>query len=63
MISDETLLSQIRKLPEREGRKVTFEMIDEYPIVSLPRVLDDVKREGIRLPSKPCVQSKRHNYP
>ncbi len=24
-------------------------MIDEYPIMSLPRILDDVKREGIML--------------
>jgi len=49
LVSDETLLSQVRKLPEHKGRKVTFEMIDEYPIMSLPRILDDVKREGIML--------------
>lgn len=48
-VSNEAVLDQIRNLPEHEGRKITFELIDEYPIISLPRLFNGVKKEGIRL--------------
>jgi hypothetical protein len=48
-VSDETVLNQVRKLPEYEGRKITFELIDEYPLIYLPRLLHDTEAEGIRL--------------
>ena len=43
------LLSQIRGLPEKDGRKITFELIDEYPLESLKGLLDDAQREGVDL--------------
>jgi hypothetical protein len=48
-VSDETVLNQVRKLPEYEERKIAFELIDEYPLVYLPRLLHDAEAEGIRL--------------
>jgi hypothetical protein len=43
------VLSQIRNLPEEDGKKVPFEIIDEYPIASLRRILDDAHEAGIEL--------------
>ena len=43
------LVAQMAGLPEADGRKIPFELIDEYPIRSLGRLLDDAKRQGIRL--------------
>ena len=43
------VLAQIAALPEAEGRKIPFELIDEYPINSLPGILDDTARAGIQL--------------
>lgn len=43
------LLAQIRNLPEKEGRKIAFELIDEYPILSLVRLLESTKEEDIKL--------------
>lgn len=48
-VNEEEVIKQIKTLPESEGRKVTFELIDEYPIMSLPRLLVDVQKEGIKL--------------
>ncbi|OPY75628.1 MAG: hypothetical protein A4E65_03485 [Syntrophorhabdus sp. PtaU1.Bin153] len=48
-VDDAVLRAQIRSLPEKDGRKITFEMIDELPLGSLGRVLRDVDEEGIRL--------------
>ncbi len=43
------VLSQIGALPEEKGRKITFELIDEYPINSLPWIMEDAYRAGIKL--------------
>ncbi len=48
-VSAGKLISQMAGLPESDGRKIPFELIDEYPIRSLGRLLDDAKRHGIRL--------------
>jgi hypothetical protein len=48
-VSEEAVLRQIKALPESGGRKITFELIDEYPIVSLPGLFTEVKREGLLL--------------
>ncbi|MCX8021181.1 MAG: hypothetical protein N2745_00200 [Syntrophorhabdaceae bacterium] len=43
------VVSQIMSLPEEEGRKIPFELIDEYPIISLPKIVEDTEKEGIKL--------------
>jgi hypothetical protein len=43
------LLTQITNLPEIDGRKIPFELIDEYPIRSLGTILDDTETQGIKL--------------
>jgi hypothetical protein len=48
-VQDEEVIEQVRNLPEHEGKKIPFELIDEYPVVFLPRLLDRAMQEGIRL--------------
>lgn len=48
-LSDEDVLSQIERLPERNGKKVRFELIDEYPIEFLPRLIESVAERGLKL--------------
>jgi len=43
------VITQIEELPEVDGRKIPFELIDEYPIRSLGRLLEDTERHGIKL--------------
>jgi hypothetical protein len=43
------VVTQIEGLPEIDGRKIPFELIDEYPIRSLGNVLEDTGRRGIKL--------------
>jgi hypothetical protein len=43
------VLAQIKALPEENGRKIPFEIIDEYPISSLKWILGDTALEGIEL--------------
>ena len=43
------LIAQIAGLPEVDGRKIPFELIDEYPIRSLGKLIEDTERHGIRL--------------
>jgi len=43
------VISQIKNLPEEEGRKIPFEIIDEYPIKSLKRIIEDAKDAGVKL--------------
>ena len=46
----ETVLCQIRCLPEgRDGGKIPFEIINEYPLPGLPDLLRAVYRRGMRL--------------
>ena len=49
MLVKRQFLGRSRRLPEYDERKITFELIDEYPIMSLPRLLNGVEKEGIRL--------------
>ena len=43
------VISQIAALPEIDGRKIPFELIDEYPIRSLSKLLDETRKHGIKL--------------
>ena len=45
----ETVLAQIESLPEVEGVKIPFELINENPLPGLPRLLEEVRRRGLRL--------------
>jgi len=44
-----SVMAQITGLPEVDGKKIPFELIDEYPIRSLGKLLDDTERHGIKL--------------
>ncbi|RLA85361.1 MAG: hypothetical protein DRG31_03200 [Deltaproteobacteria bacterium] len=48
-LSDEAVLSQIDALPEQAGRKIPFELIDEYPIRYLPRLIELLDSENIAI--------------
>jgi hypothetical protein len=48
-IERSVVLSQIRALPEENARKIPFEIIDEYPINSLPWIIEDSAKAGIKL--------------
>ena len=48
-IERDRVLTQIVGLPEADGRKIPFELIDEYPIRSLGKLLEDVERCEINL--------------
>jgi len=43
------VISQIVGLPEIDGRKIPFELIDEYPIRSLAKLLEDTERDEIKI--------------
>lgn len=43
------LLAQLRGLPEQAGKKIPFELIDEYPIRTARQLLDDTDAENIAL--------------
>ena len=43
------VIAQIARLPEASGRKIPFELIDEYPIRILGKLLEDTERQKIRL--------------
>jgi hypothetical protein len=45
----EKLMAQIKGLPEGDGRKIPFELIDEYPIRSLGKLIEDAQRHEIKL--------------
>ncbi len=42
-----SLLAQVKGLPDNAGRKIPFELIDEYPITTLQTLLDETQKEGI----------------
>jgi hypothetical protein len=42
-------IDQIAGLPEVDGRKIPFELIDEYPIRSLGKLLEETEKEKIKL--------------
>jgi hypothetical protein len=43
------LMTQMRGLPEVDGRKIPFELVDEYPIRSLGKLLEDAEGHEIKL--------------
>jgi hypothetical protein len=43
------LVTQMAGLPEVDGRKIPFELVDEYPIRSLGKLLEDAERHEIKL--------------
>ena len=43
------MITQIACLPEIDGRKIPFELIDEYPIRSLGQLLEETRKHGIKL--------------
>ena len=43
------VMIQMAGLPEVDGKKIPFELIDEYPIRSLLKLLRDTERQGIKL--------------
>jgi hypothetical protein len=42
-------IAQIAGLPEVDGRKIPFELIDEYPIRSLGKLLEEIEKNKIKL--------------
>jgi hypothetical protein len=49
LVEDKVLIAQLHALPEDEGRKVPFELIDEYPIRSLRHLFLLSETENISL--------------
>jgi hypothetical protein len=43
------LIAQLAGLPEVDGKKIPFELIDEYPIRSLGKLIENADRHGIKL--------------
>ncbi len=48
-LSMASILAQVRALPENEGRKIAFELVDEYPIPTLQRLLAAAHEERLEL--------------
>ncbi len=48
-VERDKVITQIAGLPEIDGRKIPFELIDEYPIRSLGKLLEEAERHGINL--------------
>jgi hypothetical protein len=48
-IQRQQVITQIAGLPEVDGRKIPFELIDEYPIRSLGKLLEDAERQKIKV--------------
>ncbi len=48
-IERDRVIAQIAGLPEADGRKIPFELIDEYPIRSLGKLIEDTESHGINL--------------
>ena len=48
-LEPDRLMTQISGLPEIDGRKIPFEIIDEYPIRPLGKLLEDAERHEIKL--------------
>jgi len=45
----DNVITQIAGLPELDGGKIPFELIDEYPIQFLGKLLEGTRRHGIKL--------------
>jgi len=49
VVDRDRLMAQIKGLPEVDGKKIPFELIDEYPIRSLGNLLEGAQQNEIRL--------------
>jgi hypothetical protein len=49
IVERDKVITQIADLPEIDGRKIPFELIDEYPIRSLGKLLEEIRKHGIKL--------------
>ena len=47
-VEPDRLMAQVAALPQAGGRKIPFELIDEYPVRSLGGMIEDCARNGIR---------------
>ncbi|MCR4419597.1 MAG: hypothetical protein QHH27_04660 [Clostridia bacterium] len=45
----EVVVEQIRALPEENGSKIPFELINENPLPQLPRLLDEIASRGLKI--------------
>ena len=48
-VERDRVMTQIAGLPEVDGRKIPFELIDEYPIRSLGKLLEDTEKHEIKV--------------
>ena len=48
-VERDKVTAQIAGLPEIDGRKIPFELIDEYPIGVLGRLFEETEKQGIQL--------------
>jgi hypothetical protein len=48
IIERDKVITQISGLPEIDERKIPFELIDEYPIRSLGKLLEETRKRGIK---------------
>jgi hypothetical protein len=48
-VARDRLMTQIIGLPEVDERKIPFELIDEYPITSLAKLLEETEKHTIKL--------------
>jgi hypothetical protein len=48
-VERDKVIAQIVGLPEVGGKKIPFELIDEYPIRSLAKLLEDTERNGVKI--------------
>ena len=48
-VEGDRVMAQIAGLPEVDGRKIPFELIDEYPIRCLGKLLEDTEKQETRL--------------
>jgi hypothetical protein len=49
VLDRDKVIAQMKGLPEADGRKIPFELIDEYPIRSLAKLMEDAQRHDIKL--------------
>ena len=48
-VGSDRVMAQIAGLPEIDGSKIPFELIDEYPIRTLGKLLEDAEKQEIKL--------------
>jgi hypothetical protein len=48
-VERDKVITQIASLPEIDGRKIPFELIDEYPIRSVGKLLEETEKHEIKL--------------